>query len=219
MTIESAAQKIWDYMLMHQKLEKSDVIFALGNSDTRVAEYAAQLYLDSWAPILLCAGSGTIHNHKSGREKFVDTTEADLFASIAIKMGVPEDKIIIENRSQNTGQNYEYSITKLKDYGIEPRRIIIVQKPYMERRAYAIGKVWLPNVELIVTSPNISFDKYPNDDKHKEHVINKLVGDLQRIKEYPKRGFQIEQEIPADVWDAYLYLVDSGYTESLIKVD
>src|SRR5450631_1101055 len=100
MTPDTAAQKIWDYMLMHHTLKKADVIFALGNSDRRVAEYAAQLYLDGWAPLLLCTGSGSIHNHKPERKEFIDTTEAEVFADIAIKMGVPKEAIIIENKSQ-----------------------------------------------------------------------------------------------------------------------
>ena len=216
MTTEIAAQKIWDYMLMRQDLEKSDVIFVLGNRDTRVAEYAAKLYLDGWAPFVLCAGSGSIHNHKPGRERFIGTTEAELFASIAIEKGVPKEKIIIENASQNTGQNYEFAIKKLYDNGLSPQKIILVQKPYMERRTYATGKIWLPNVDLIVTSPPIPFEKYPLDGRSREQVINSMVGDLQRIKEYPKKGFQIEQTIPDDVWNAYEYLVAQGYTEKLI---
>ena len=112
---ETAAQKIWDYMLMHHVLKKADVIFVLGNRDTRVAECAAQLYLDGWAPILLCAGSGSIHNHKPGREQFVNTTEAEVFANIAIRMGVPKEAIIIENKSQNTGENYEFAVKILKN--------------------------------------------------------------------------------------------------------
>ena len=40
-------------MLMHQPLKKADLILVLGNCDTRVAEYAAQLYLDGWAPVIL----------------------------------------------------------------------------------------------------------------------------------------------------------------------
>jgi len=41
---------------------------------------------------------------------------------------------------------------------------------------------------------------------------------MQRIKEYPKKGFQIEQEIPDDVWVAYEFLVEAGYTNRLILI-
>ncbi len=217
MAIDKAAQKIWDYMLMHHTLKKSDAIWVLGSRDTRVAEHAAKLFLEGWAATLIFSGSGSIHNHRPGREKFIGTTEADVFADVAIKMGVPKEAIIIENESQNTGENYQFTLKKLKEKGINPKRIILVQKPYAERRVYATGKIWLPEVELIVTSPPIPFEKYPDEFSNKEDVIHRMVGDMQRIKEYPKKGFQIEQEIPHDVWEAYEYLVGEGYTERLIK--
>lgn len=44
-----------------------------------------------------------------------------------------------------------------------------------------------------------------------------MVGDLQRIKEYPKLGYQIEQDIPAKVWKSYQKLVAIGYTKHLMK--
>ena len=87
----------------------------------------------------------------------------------------------------------------------------------MERRAYATFKNFWPEVEVIITSPPISFENYPNEFRSKEDIINILVGDLQRIKIYPEKGFQISQEIPSDVWDAYKKLVAAGYNKHLIK--
>ncbi len=216
MTTEAAAQKIWDYGHMNQNLKKSDAILVLGNRDTRVAEYAAQLCLDGWAPMLICAGSGSIHDHVKGRERFIGTTEAEVFADIAFKKGVARESIIIENKSQNTGENYQFAIDKLKANSINPKTLIVVQKPYAERRAYATGKIWLPDTELIMASPLISFQDYPNEFISKDTVINFLVGDLQRIREYPKKGFQIQQEIPGDVLEAYEYLIKKGYTQRMI---
>jgi uncharacterized SAM-binding protein YcdF (DUF218 family) len=216
MTTDQAAIIIWDYMHMHHELKKSDAILVLGNRDLRVAEYAAKLYLDGLAPILICAGSGTIHDGKPGREKFVNTTEAEVFADIAIKNGVPKDAIIIENESQNTGDNYKFTINKLKERKINPKRIIVVQKPYMERRAYATGKIWLPDVELIMTSPSIPIEEYPYESVTKDYLLNSMVGDLQRIIEYPKKGFQVVQVVPADVLEAYEFLIREGYTEKMI---
>ena len=69
------------------------------------------------------------------------STEADVFADIARRAGVPSDKILIENRSQNTGQNYEFTSRLLADKGIKLEKVIAVQKPFMERRTYATGKV------------------------------------------------------------------------------
>jgi hypothetical protein len=49
-------------------------------------------------------------------------------------------------------------------------------------------------------------------------VINIMVGDLQRIKEYPAKGFQIYQEIPHDVWAAYEELIEAGYSKRLVTI-
>jgi hypothetical protein len=85
----------------------------------------------------------------------------------------------------------------------------------MERRSYATFARHWPEKKLIVTSPQISFEEYPNEDLPMEKVINMMVGDLQRIKIYPAKGFQIFQEIPADVWQAYERLIGWGFTQHL----
>lgn len=130
MNTDIAVQKIWDYMLMHHEIKKADVIFVLGNRDTRVAEYAAKLYLEGYAPVIVFTGSGSIHNHKKGREKFIGTTEAEVFAKVAMEAGVPEKDIVIENKSQNTGDNYKFGLALLNTRGVDPKRIILVHKPY-----------------------------------------------------------------------------------------
>jgi uncharacterized SAM-binding protein YcdF (DUF218 family) len=218
MNKEMAVRLVWDYMLLHHKLEKADAIFVLGSHDTRVGEYAAQLWLDGWAPYLVCAGSGTVHKDNPAWVDFVGSTEAEVFADIARRVGVPNDVILIENQSQNTGQNYEFTAKLLLKKGIELTKVIAVQKPYMERRTYATGKVWWPQVDIIVTSPPISLKEYPNESVSRgDHWLHAMVGDLQKIREYPAKGFQIEQEIPEDVWRAYEFLVEEGYTNMLIK--
>ncbi len=215
--IDIASKLIWDYMLMHHSLEKADVILVCGSSDIRVAQYSAKLYLDGWAPYIIFAGSGSIHNHKRERNIFIDTTEAEVFANIAIEMGVPRESIIIENESQNTGDNYSFALKKAKESNISFNKIISIHKPYMEKRSYAIAKVWLPNSKIIMSSPPISFENYPNDIQTKEKIINSLVGNTQRMIEYPKKGFQIEMPIPEEVIKAYEFLVSEGYTERLIN--
>lgn len=210
-SVESAARLIWDYHHMNHPLQKSDCIFALGSHDLRVAEWAAELWLKGWAPLLLL--SGGLGNFTQGMwtEK-----EADKFAKIAQTMGVPETAILIENKSTNTGENIQFSKNLLSNHQLDPQRFIVVQKPYMERRSYATFKKNWPEKELLVSSPPISFDDYPNEEIPLERVINIMVGDLQRIKEYPAKGFQIEQPIPVEVWEAFELLVNEGYDKHLI---
>lgn len=211
-SIEAAARLIWNYHQLNQKLTPADCLLALGSHDLRVAERAAELWLEGMAPILVM--SGGLGNFTQGlwTEK-----EADRFASVAVKMGVPRDAILIENQSTNTGENIQFSKKLLAERGLDPQKFIVIQKPYMERRSYATFKKHWPDKELLVTSPQISFDDYPNEEIPLERVINIMVGDLQRIREYPALGFQIEQEIPAGVWAAYELLVAAGYDKHLIR--
>lgn len=91
----------------------------------------------------------------------------------------------------------------------------------MERRAYAtFRKVW-PEKSVLVTSPQVSMDDYLTRYSHaslsERDVISIIVGDLQRIREYPARGFQVHQDIPDDVWDAFGKLVEAGYDTHLLN--
>ena len=204
------AQKIWDYHLLRHKLKKADVILALGSNDLRVADYAAELFLAGWAPLLVFSGKkGELTKHWKG-------SEARAFARRAIAAGVPKEKILLEERSVNTGENIAFTKKLLAEHGIHPKRIILVQKPYMERRAHATFKKRCPRTKVVVTSPPIPFAKYPTKELPKELVIDLMVDDLQKIKIYPKKGFQIAQKIPRDVWDAYEKLVALGFSKHLI---
>jgi hypothetical protein len=48
-------------------------------------------------------------------------------------------------------------------------------------------------------------------------VIDMLVGDLQRIIDYPARGFAIAQDVPGAAMDAYRRLTAAGYDSRLMK--
>ena len=206
------ARKLWNYHHMNHSLEKVDCILVLGSHDLRVADRAAELFLLGFAPyIVFSGGLGNLT-----REMWKET-EADQFARIARQKGVPEEKILIENKSTNTGENILFTRQLLLDKNVHPQSFIVVQKPYMERRSYATFKKHWPEKKLLVTSPQIAFEEYPTKDIPMERVISIMVGDLQRIKIYPSSGFQVPQEIPGDVWYAYEQLVEAGFTEHMVK--
>lgn len=207
------ARIVYDYLRMHMPLNRgADAIFCLGSLDTRVAERAAQLFLDGYGTHLIFSGGAG----KLTRDRFTKP-EAEIFADVAVQMGVPADKIITEPRSTNTGENVRFTRELLQQKGLQPRSFILVQKPYMERRTFAtFSKQWPdPNTEFTVTSPNLEWDEYPNADNPRDLVINIAVGDLIRIKEYPVRGFQIPQDIPDAVWQDGRRLIRAGYNSHL----
>ena len=210
--IDQLAQTIWDYHHLSHKLEPSDLILALGSNDIRVAEYAADLYLQGFAPLLMFSGNvGALT-----KDQFTKP-EAEVFTDIARNKGVPDEVILLEPKSTNTGENIDFSRRILAARGLDPGRIILVQKPYMERRAFATFRCRWPEKEVIVASPPIPFAEYFNELLPRDKVVNIMVGDLQRIKFYPSLGFQIAQEIPDEVWEAYETLVALGYDKHLMK--
>jgi len=105
----------------------------------------------------------------------------------------------------------------LENRGLNPERLIVVQKPYMERRTWAtFRKVW-PQKRITVTSPPVSFEDYPNRSISKRDVIAIMLSDLQKIRLYAREGFQIRQKIPGKILDCYRQLVRLGYTERLVR--
>jgi uncharacterized SAM-binding protein YcdF (DUF218 family) len=213
--ILALARTIWQYHQLNHQLSTADAILVLCSHDTSVAERGAQLFLEGWAPLLIYSGGlGSITS------RLWTEPEADRFAQIAIGMGVPAEKILIENTSTNTGENVLFTRRLLGERGIDPDTFILVQKPYMERRSYAtFAKVW-PGKQAIVTSPQASFEDYlahhSNEALSRDEIIGIMVGDLQRIRLYPARGFQIEQEIPDEVWAAFEELVQAGFDTHLV---
>src|SRR5437773_320611 len=126
------AQTIWDYHQLNHEVTAADAILVLCSYDLAVAERGAQLFLEALAPLLIFSGGlGAITKH------FWKEPEADQFAAIAVRMGVPAEKILIENRSTNTGENVQNTRQLLAERGLDPQSFILVQKPYMERRCYA----------------------------------------------------------------------------------
>jgi uncharacterized SAM-binding protein YcdF (DUF218 family) len=212
MTVDEAAEVIWDYHLLNQRLKPCDLIWALGSLDLRVADRVAELWHEGMAPLIVM--SGGLGNFTA---EIFEKPEADLFAERAIDLGVPEEVILIENRSTNTGENVAFTRELLKSRGTSVNRVIAVQKPNMERRTFAtICKQW-PEVGVSVTSPQLSLADYCNDVVPKEMLIHIMVGDLQRIMKYPELGFMIEQEVPGEVREAFDFLVANGFDGHLMK--
>lgn len=205
------ARLIWAYHQMHHELRPCPVGIGLGSHDPRVARFAAELYHKGLFPTLLFTGAtspGTADRFPRG--------EAIHYAEEARALGVPEDAIIVEPRARNTGQNIDYSRAALREVGITADSILLITKPYMQRRAYATTrKVW-PEVEPACASEPLTYDEYATAMDDEKLVIDMLVGDLQRIIEYPSLGFAVTQDVPDAVNSAYQRLGEAGFDSRLL---
>jgi len=214
--IRALVERVWEYHHLNHQLSHADAILVLCSHDKIVANRGAELFLEGWAPLLIFAGGLGSITSRLWREP-----EADQFARIAIAMGVPEERILIENSSTNTGENILFTKQLLLQRRLDPQKFIVVQKPYMERRSYATFKKLWPEKDVIVASPRMSLDEYLSAGSpgalSSDDVIGIMVGDLQRIRLYAEKGFQIHQDIPDDVWQAYEELVEAGYDTHLLS--
>jgi uncharacterized SAM-binding protein YcdF (DUF218 family) len=209
--ILSSAKILWKYLQMNQPLRKSDIVIAMGSHDLRVASYAAQLVLEGWAPLLICSGGFGRLTSGAWQE-----SEAARFTAAAVEKGLSRKKILQEDRSSNTGENLLFSKSLCEKHGIPTRTVLLIHKPYMERRVWAAArKIW-PEPQAAVSSPPIPFEAYPTEDIPLNQVLHIMVGDFQRILVYPEKGFAVPQPVPDEVMDAFDLLVLNGYTQHLI---
>ncbi|RSM90856.1 hypothetical protein DMH04_04220 [Kibdelosporangium aridum] len=197
---------------MGHKLKACDVAIGLGSHDLGVATFSAELYRAGLFPVLVFSGG----NSPTTAKRFPGG-EAVHYREHALTLGVPNSVILVEPRAGNTGQNITLSRAVLNEQGYEPRSLLIISKPYMERRAFATcRKVW-PEVAVTCASEPLKFDDYVQSIGDEKLVIDMLVGDLQRVIEYPKLGFAVEQDVPADVLAAYERLLSAGFDSRLLK--
>ena len=206
---------IWDYMHMDMPLSKADCIVGFGNYNDDIALRVAELYKQNYSSKVLFTG-GLGRNTSD----LWTQSEASRFAEIAIKEGVAENDIIIEDKSTNTGDNILFTKEKFASLNMKVDKIIGVHQPFMERRIYAALKVYWPAIEAIITSPQLSINEYIHNSVKQgldeKTVIDVIVGDFQRIEVYAERGYQIPQYIPEEVNAAFDKMVELGYTSQLI---
>lgn len=206
------AQILWDFHKIDQPIKKADLILGLGSYDLRVADHCAKLALEGFAPRILFSGSqGNFTRGKWPK------SEAEMFAERASEAGVSLGCILIEPEATNTGENVRFARKLLDTKQIEVSSVILVSKPNMNRRGWATMQKFWPEARVICSHPRTHFLHSPADGHSPEDIIHEIVGDLQRIIEYPKREFQTTQEIPTEIFDAYEKLVELGYTEHLLQ--
>jgi hypothetical protein len=132
--------------------------------------------------------------------------------------------LLVEGASTNTGENARFSAAALAAAGAPPpARVLLVQKPFMERRTLATFlRQWPaapPLPHFAVTSPQISLRAYADAARGLplEHVLAVAAGDAQRCVVYARAGFQAPQPMPREAWAAVQALIRAGHTSHAIR--
>ena len=206
------AKVLWDYNQLNQPIQRADFIFIMCSYNLDVADYADILFMQKMGKHIVISG-GMAHTNDLLRTNW-DEPEARVFKNRLIELGIKEKDITIEDQATNCGENVTF--TKKIVQKTKPDFVtgLIVQKPYMERRAHATACKQWPEMEWQVTSPRTSYDEYI-EKFDEERLIHIMVGDTWRIKEYAKQGFQTPQEMPEEVEQALKELMNKDYTKHI----
>ncbi|MFC9404351.1 YdcF family protein [[Kitasatospora] papulosa] len=208
------ARRIWDCHQMGHALQPCSVAIGLGSHDLGVAETSTDLYQRGLVPLLLLTGATS----PTPRER-MPRGEAVHYRERAIELGVPSSAVLVEPRTRNTGENIRFSREVLEEGGVEVASVLLISKPYEERRAYATARKLWPEVEIVSASTPMTLDEYVDSIGDARLAIDMVTGALQRLMIYPDQGFMIRQPVPADVAEAYQRLRQAGFTSRLLPND
>ena len=202
---------LWQYHRLGHELRPCDAAVGLGSHDLGVATYTAELYHRGFFPVVVFTGGSTL----TTQQRF-PRGEAVHYRERALELDVPESAILVDPHATNTGANITNSRVLLEAAGFRPRSLLLISKPYAERRTFATARKLWPEIDVICASMPVGFDEYVRSIGDVRLVVDMMIGDLQRIIEYPARGFTIPQEVSAEVIAAYERLYAAGFVSRAV---
>ena len=186
---------ITDFIFISDTPEKADVIFLPGGSHPAQAEYAAKLYQEGYAPLLMPSGGVSIKRDKwPGVQDKADiyngeySSDCEFFTDVLIKNGVPVSAIIGEDKSGYTKENALFSKRVAEKHNLKIKKAIIVCKSFHARRSLMCYQVAFPDVKFLVCPVDCmgisKYNWYTFD-----YGIKRVMGEVARI------GTQFEDDI------------------------
>lgn len=184
---EEFLKQIEDFMFIEDKPEKADVIFVPGNGYPQMAEKAAELYRNGFAPKILPSGrysitAGRFTGVLDKKECYCGTykTEWDFLKDVLMQNGVPEEAILKEDQATYTYENAIYSRQVTDHAELEIERAILCCKSYHARRCLMYYQLLYPETEFYVVPVNADGITRENWRKNEEG-IDAVTGELSRI--------------------------------------
>ncbi|MCX4865702.1 MULTISPECIES: YdcF family protein [Streptomyces] len=209
----SDAQQLWDFQQLRHDPRPCSVAIGLGSHDLGVADVTVDLYRRGMCPLMVFTGATS----RTTRDR-MPRGEAEHYRERALELGVPDSDILVEPNARNTGENINFSRALLAERDVTVSSVLLVSKPYEERRAYATARKLWPEVEFVSASAPMTLTEYVDSIKDPRLVLDMLVGAQQRLLIYPEQGFMIRQDIPDSVAVAYERLCAAGFTSRLAPV-
>ena len=180
-------KEIEEFIFVEDSPKKADVIFIPGNGYPQMAERAARLYKENYAPYVLPSGkysvtkscfSGVLAKKEKYKGEFL--TEWEFLKSVLLENGVSEQAILREEKATFTYENAMYSRKVTDEAGIVVRRGILCCKAYHARRCKMYYQRAYPETEFLVCTSDvdgITRENWNNTEKG----IQAVMGEVERI--------------------------------------
>ena len=111
------------FLVQSDKLEKADAIAVFSGDSGARTERAVELLKEGYADYLILSG-GKVYD---------DVTMAELMKNHAIKLGVDEDKILIDDEASTTNENAAFTAEIIEEHNF--KSAIVVTSDYHTRRS------------------------------------------------------------------------------------
>lgn len=169
---------ISDLVFVETEIKNADIILVPGGSYPQQMEKAVELFKQGLAPYILPSG----HFNPKIPEY---SSEWEFLKSIGVKLGVPEEKILKEDKAKHTFENAELSWKVIEESKLPVKRAILVCKTYHSRRALLTYQAMFPkNIEFYVApipdKREIRRDNWFIDDEK----IKLVMGEVVKIGKY-----------------------------------
>lgn len=206
-TVLDHAKRLWTYMSSMRSRAPSDAIVVCCSYDLRVCDYACELMRQDLAPRLVLTG-------KTGNwTKYLwNVPEARIFEERALANGIEPGRIELEEQATNFGENISF-VRKLMP---QLNRITFVTKPSSVLRVALTVPIQWPGVTAFVDSPQFTFPEDISNVIGVFGVIHEMVGDIDRVIQYPSRGFQIPHHLPPAILESWNKLIAEGFGQHLL---
>ena len=136
------AGAIWSYMSAENFVQNSDAIVICCSYDLRVCDHACQLIAAGYSDTLVISGkSGNWTRH------LWNEPEAEVFFKRALENGISENRILLETKATNFGENIRFS----KKLVPNAQTVTFVSKPNSLLRIKLAAQAQWPRVKALVS--------------------------------------------------------------------
>jgi uncharacterized SAM-binding protein YcdF (DUF218 family) len=184
------AQAINAYLLVRTEIEPADLCFVFGTRHgvPEFCDEIARLWHEDYAPRVHVSGGLTPGGSR---------TEAAVIRDGLVERGIPPERISVEERATNTGENVRFSLPILdREIGLgDISSLIAVGKLCTSRRYLMTLQRHWPEVRKMLLP--VHYHAVPRD-RWMDHdeLHERIVGEWRRIGPYFERGFIAEVDLP-----------------------